>query len=133
MDFIDELTPAQLDRLQARLTARVEQRKAEKETAARERNNPPALRPGIGNAGTVFANDLARRNWDRECLAALAKQSVPFAVAPWKSFVARDGKRLSAGDELRPHDHLNALLGDQMMQVRKLVEDGYVLAREGAL
>ena len=125
---IDALTNAQLDRLQERLTARVNQREAEKAAAKRERDNPRQLRPGIGSADIVF-NDLARRNWDQECLAALETQRVPFAVAPKASVVARDGTRLGPGQELRPAEHLDARKGDVRYQIEKLVASGHVLER----
>jgi len=127
---VDELTNAQLDRLQERLTFRVEQRKAEREAAERERRNPTPLRPYIGSGGNNFGNELARRNWDRECIEALSRQTVRFAVAPSSTFIARDGKRLGPGEEIRPTEHINALLGDPLYQLEKLVKQGFVLAKE---
>jgi hypothetical protein len=130
---VDELTNAQLDRLQERLTARVEQKRAERDAAERERKeryDPRPLRPHIGNGGQAFGNSLARNNWDKDCLAALGRQTVRFAVAPNCSVLCRDGSRLLTGQELKPHEHLNALQGDQMIQVQRLVEGGLILYKE---
>lgn len=128
---VEKLTNAELDRLQARLTGRISQREAEIAAAERERLNPKQLRPGIGSADIGFANDLARRNWDQACIAALETQRAPFAVAPMTTVVARDGTRLRAGQELRPADHLDARLGDVGVQLEKLIADGYVLEKVG--
>lgn len=130
---IDKLTSAQLDRLQYRLTVRTAQREAERAATERERRNPQPLRPQIGSADITFGNDLSRRNWDQECMMALAQQAVPFAVAPMTSVLARDGNRLRAGQEVRPTEHLDARKGGLVVQVQKLVEAGFVLARTGAV
>ncbi len=129
---IDKLTNAELDRLQDRLTARITQRQAERLAAEREKNDPRPLRAHVGDAGMTFGNELARRNWDQECIAALAAQVVPFAVAPRTSILSRDRKRLGPGEEVRPTEHLDARLGDLTIQMEKLVEDGYVLEKAGA-
>lgn len=129
---MDKLSNAQLDRLADRLAYRADQRKGEREAAERERNNPRPLRPHIGNANILFANGLGRRNWDQLCIAALACQPFPFAVAPMTTVKTRSGKFLTAGQELRPFEHLNGLEGAPLVQVRRLIEQGYVLARHDA-
>lgn len=129
---IDALTNQQLDRLAERLAYRVDQRKGEREAAERAKRDTSSLRPHIGDAGTTFGNELARRNWDKECIAALARQTVPFAVAPGTSMLCRDGSRLTGGQELRPLEHLDALQGSHAIQVQRLVKQGFVLARPDA-
>ena len=130
---IDQLTNAQLDRLQERLTLRTEQRKAEKDAAWRAATDTSPLRPHIGNGGHAFGNAFSRRQWDKECIEQLKRQTVPFAIAPGSSVVARDGTRLTGGQELRPSKHLNALLGAPLVQVQQLVTGGFVLAKETTL
>jgi hypothetical protein len=127
----DTLTNTQLDKLQARLSARAHQREAERSAAEREELDPQPLRPQIGNAGILFGNELSRQNWDRACIAALEKQTVPFAVAPMTSVLTRDRSRLSPGQEVRPNEHLDARNGDLTVQMEKLVESGHVLAKAG--
>jgi hypothetical protein len=129
-DIIDQLTDSQLDRLQQRLTARATARAAERAAAERDRTDPRPLRPQIGDGGRMFGDARSRQTWDRECLAALQSQRVRFAVAPGCSVLARDGSRLGAGAELSPSEHLDARLGSQTIQAQRLVEQGYVLARE---
>ncbi len=89
-----------------------------------------SLRPHIGNANITFGNPLSRRNWDKECIAALARQTVPYAVAPMTSVQSYDGKRLASGQEVRPTEHFSALNGDRDVQLRRLIEGGFVLAKE---
>jgi len=130
---IDNLTDAQLDRLQQRLTVRADHHKAQlaaKLAADREKREHRPLRPQTGSAGILFGNDLARRSWDEACIAALERQTVPYAVAPLASVLTRDGRsRLGPGQEVRPTEHLDARNGDLMIQMEKLVESGHVLAR----
>ena len=128
---IDKLTNAELDRLQDRLTARITQRQFERQAAEREERDPAPLRPHIGSADIMF-NDLARRNWDQACIAALAKQTVRFAVAPMASVLTRDRTRLCPGQEVRPTEHLDARQGDLTIQMEKLVKSGHVLAKADA-
>ncbi|HET7545164.1 MAG TPA: hypothetical protein VFK05_35105 [Polyangiaceae bacterium] len=126
---IDQLTNTQLDRLWERLTYRVEQRKAEKEAADRERRNPRPLRPNIGNGGIMFGSELARRNWDSQCIDALGRQTVPYAVAPMSYVDTVAGKRLGPGQEVRPNEHLSALNGDRLVQLRQLIDGGFLLEK----
>ena len=131
MDFDpDKLSDAQLDRLADRLAYRVDQRKGEREAAERAKHDTSSLRPHIGNGSRMFGNERARRGWDVECLAAVKRQTVPLAVAPGCTVLCRDDSRLTGGQELRPSEHLDALQGSHAVQVRRLIEQGYVLSRE---
>lgn len=126
---VDTLTDSQIDRLNDRLTARFNQRNAEKAAAERAKSDPRPLRPQIGDAGILFGNELARRNWDEACIAALQTQRAQYVVAPMASVMARDGKRLLAGQEVRPSEHIDARLGDPLVQMARLVASGHVLER----